>query len=169
MTRLSTSKQIIGLAGWLLLSFAAAGVGAAASVNAGVFYQQLVRPEWAPPSSVFGPVWSVLYLLMGIAAWLVWRQRGFRESQRALWLFITQLIANAFWSWLFFSWHKGAVAFYEILILWALLAWTVAEFWRVRTLAGLLLLPYLAWVSFATALCFAIWRLNPMALGNNNL
>ena len=97
MTRLSTIRQVIGLAGWLLLSFAAAGVGAVASVSAGIFYQQLLRPEWAPPTWVFGPMWSVLYLLMGIAAWLVWRQRGFRESGMALWLFIVQLTANALW------------------------------------------------------------------------
>jgi tryptophan-rich sensory protein len=102
---------------------------------------------------------------MGIAAWLVWRQRGFRESGMALWLFIAQLTANALWSWLFFSWHNGAWAFYEILILWVLLLGTVAAFWRVRSLAGALLLPYLTWVTFATALCFAIWRSNPAALG----
>ena len=163
MTRLSTIRQVIGLAGWLLLSFAAAAVGAVASVSASIFYQQLLRPQWAPPAGVFGPVWSV-NLLMGIAAWLVWRQGGFHESGIALWLFIAQLMANALWSWLFFSWHKGALAFYEILILWVLLLCTVAAFWRARTLAGALLLPYLAWMTFATALCFAIWRLNPVAL-----
>src|SRR6476646_5341707 len=163
MTRLSTIRQVMGLAGWLLLSFAAAAVGAVASVSASIFYQQLLRPQWAPPAGVFGPVWSV-NLLMGIAAWLVWRQGGFHESGIALWLFIAQLMANALWSWLFFSWHKGALAFYEILILWVLLLCTVAAFWRARTLAGALLLPYLAWVTFATALCFAIWRLNPVAL-----
>ena len=165
MPRLLTIRQVIGLAGWLLLSFAAAGVGAVASISAGIFYQQLFRPEWAPPAAVFGPVWGVLYLLMGIAACLVWRQRGFRESGMALWLFNAQLTANALWSWLFFAWHNGAWAFYEILILWVLILWTVAAFWRACSLAGALLLPYLAWVTFATALCFAIWRLNPVALG----
>ena len=165
MTRLSTITQVIGLAGWLLLSLAAAGVGAVASVRANMFYQELSRPEWAPPAWIFGPVWSVLYLLMAIAAWFVWRQHGFRESGMALWLFIAQLTANALWSWLFFSWHNGAWAFYEILILWVLLLCTVASFWCLRSLAGALLLPYLAWVTFATALCFAIWRLNPVALG----
>lgn len=84
MTRLSTIRQVIGLACWLLLSFSTAAVGAVASVSASIFYQQLLRPEWAPPAWVFGPVWSALYLLMGIAAWLVWRQRGFRESGMAL-------------------------------------------------------------------------------------
>jgi benzodiazapine receptor len=142
-----------------------AGVGAVASVSAGIFYQQLLRPEWAPPGWLFAPVWSVLHLLMGIAAWLVWRRRGFREYGMALWLFIAQLTPNALWSWLFFSWHNGAWAFYEILILWVLVLCTVATFWRALSLAGALLLPYLAWVTFATALCFTIWRLNPVALG----
>jgi translocator protein len=102
MTRLSIIRQVIGLAGWILLSLAAAGVGAVASVRANIFYQQLSRPEWAPPAWIFGPMWSVLYLLMAIAAWIVWRQRGFRESAMALLLFIAQLTANAVWSWCFF-------------------------------------------------------------------
>jgi tryptophan-rich sensory protein len=165
MTRLSVTKQAIGLAGWLLLSFAVAGVGTVSSLNAGVFYQQLLRPAWAPPAWVFGPVWSFLYLLMGIAAWLVWRQRGCRESGIALWLFIAQLAANALWSWLFFSLQKGAWASYEILVLWVLLLCSVIGFWRIRSLAAALLLPYLAWVTFAAGLCFAIWKLNPIALG----
>jgi tryptophan-rich sensory protein len=165
MTSLSISKQIGGLAGWLVFSFTAAAVGAVASVSAAVFYQQLVRPEWAPPAWIFGPVWSVLYLLMGVAAWVVWRERGFRESSAALDLFIGQLTANALWSWLFFAWHKGAWACVEILVLWILILGTVVAFWRVRALAGALLLPYLAWVTFAAALCLATWRLNPVALG----
>lgn len=97
------SKQILGLAGWLLLSFAAAGIGAIATTNAGDFYQQLNRPGWAPPAGSFGPVWSVLYLMMGIAAWLVWRERGFRHARVALALFLAQLAANALWTWLFFA------------------------------------------------------------------
>ena len=88
MTRLSIIRQVIGLAGWILLSLAAAGAGAVASVRANIIYQQLSRPEWALPVWIFGPVWSVLYLLMAIAAWIVWRQRGFRESGMALWLFM---------------------------------------------------------------------------------
>src|SRR6478752_7455218 len=91
----SVSRQVLGLAGWLALTFMTAAIGAVASANAGAFYAQLVRPAWAPPAWVFGPVWSVLYLLMGVAAWLVWRSRGFLESGMALWLFIAQLTANA--------------------------------------------------------------------------
>ncbi len=81
MTRMSQKNQIIGLVGWLVISFIAAGIGAAASVQASSFYAELVRPSWAPPSAVFGPVWTILYALMGIAAWLVWRAKGFRAAR----------------------------------------------------------------------------------------
>lgn len=124
----------------------------------------LDRPDWAPPASVFGPVWSVLYLLMGVAAWLVWRERDRHASSgwsSALALFIAQLVANALWSWLFFGWHDGATAFGEIMILAALIVLTVAAFWRIRPLAGMLLLPYLAWVGFASVLTCAVWQRNP--------
>lgn len=161
----SAGRQGIGLAGWLLGSFAAAAVGGVASGNAGDFYQQLARPGWAPPPWLFGPVWSVLYLLMGIAAWLVWRERGFRGPRTALTLFVVQLAANALWTWLFFAWRRGALAFSEILLLWVLIAATIVAFWRIRPLAGALLVPYLLWVSFAAALTLAVWRMNPGLLG----
>jgi tryptophan-rich sensory protein len=102
---------------------------------------------------------------MGIAAWLVWRVDGFRGARLALWLFIVQLAVNALWTWLFFVWRQGALAFAEIVLLWLLIVATVAAFWRVRPLAGSLLLPYLAWVSFASLLTYACWRLNPDLLG----
>lgn len=162
---MSGMKQIIGLVGWLLLGFAAAAIGAVASVQAATFYQQLVQPAWAPPASVFGPVWSVLYALMGIAGWLVWREGGWRRQRGVLTVFVIQLAVNALWSWLFFAWHRGALAFVDIVLLWLLIVATVAGFWRVRPLAGALLLPYLCWVSFAAALNFAVWHLNPQILG----
>jgi tryptophan-rich sensory protein len=165
MASFSKRKQLVGLVGWILASFVAAAIGSAASIQAGPFYTQLVRPEWAPPSSVFGPVWTVLYLLMGIAAWLAWRVAGFRAARTALTLFLVQLVVNALWSWLFFAWHRGAGAFADIVLLWLLIVATVIGFWRVRALAGVLLLPYLAWVSFASALNFAVWQLNPQVLG----
>src|SRR5512143_2665664 len=117
----SMPRQLLGFIGWLAVSFAAAAVGGFASVNAGDFYQQLRRPEWAPPSWLFAPAWTLLYLLMAIAAWLVWREHGFRETRITLSLFLIQLAANALWTWLFFVWHLGAMAFGEILILWALI------------------------------------------------
>jgi translocator protein len=158
-------KQIVGLAGWLMLTFAAAAVGGLASAQAGAFYLQLVRPEWAPPGWLFAPVWTALYLMMAIAAWLVWRDHGFRHAGGALTLFVVQLAANAVWTWLFFAWHQGALAFAEILLLWALIAATVIAFWRLHVVAATLLLPYLVWVSFATALTYATWQLNPGILG----
>lgn len=162
---MSKLKQMFGLIGWLLLSFAAAAIGAVASVQAATFYQHLAQPSWAPPSSVFGPVWSVLYALMGIAAWLVWREGGWLRQRGVLTLFVLQLVINALWSWLFFAWHRGALAFIDIVLLWVLIVATLVGFWRVRRSAGALLLPYLCWVSFAAALNFAVWHLNPHILG----
>ena len=165
MAFLPASKQFLGLAGWLVITFIAAAIGGAASINAGSFYAVLVLPEWAPPSWVFRPAWTVLYALMGIAAWLVWRANGFRAARGALTLFIIQLALNSLWSWLFFGWHRGAFAFAGILFLWVLITATLIAFWRVRPLAGVLLVPYLLWVSFASALNYAVWQLNPQTLG----
>lgn len=155
----SLPSQLLGLLGWLLAAFATAAVGAAASVDAASFYAQLSKPSWAPPASVFGPVWSALYALMGIAAWLVWRSPA--PGGAALGLFGLQLAANALWSWLFFAWHRGALAAVEVLVLLALVAATTVAFWRISRLAAVLLLPYLLWVSFASVLTWAVWRSNP--------
>ncbi len=164
MTRMSMARPGGGLVLWLLLAFAAAAVGGRASVQARSFYAQLIQPAWAPPGWLFGPVWSVLYTLMGVAAWLVWRQRGGRPARVALALFVLQLALNALWSWLFFAWHRGALAFADIMLLWLLIVATLLAFRRQRPLAGALLLPYLAWVSFAAVLCLVTWQLNPQLL-----
>jgi benzodiazapine receptor len=158
-------KQILGLIGWLVVSFAASAIGALASIQAKSFYGELVQPSWAPPASVFGPVWTLLYAMMAIAAWLVWRAGGFRNNRIALSLFGIQLALNALWSWLFFAWHLGAWAFADILVLWVFIAATTVTFWRVRPLAGALLVPYLLWVSFAAVLNYFMWQLNPQILG----
>ncbi len=160
----STRAQLLGLGGWLFLSFLAAGTGAVASVRSEEFYGQLVRPEWAPPSSLFGPVWTVLYILMAVAAWLVWCERGFSGARTALWLYLIQLVANALWTWLFFAWRQGTLAFVEILVLWVLIVATIIAFWRVHKLAAVLLLPYLGWVTFASMLTYAVWQGNPDVL-----
>lgn len=165
MSRPSAVNQGLGLVAWLLASFATAAVGALASVNAAGFYGQLVQPSWAPPAWLFGPAWSVLFVLMAVAAWLVWREHGFRGARPALTLYVVQLVLNALWSWLFFAWQLGAVAFAEIVLLWTLIAATIVLFWRLNRAAAILLLPYLAWVSFASALNFTLWRLNPTILG----
>lgn len=154
-------RRIPGLLGWLLLSFSAAAIGAVASANAARFYAQLNRPDWAPPPWLFAPVWTALYLLMGIAAWLVWRAQGFRGARTALILFIVQLAANALWSWVFFVWHQGGLAFAEVILLWCLIVATVMAFRRHDAWAAGLMLPYLAWVTFASALTFSTWQLNP--------
>ena len=161
----NTKQQIIGLAGWLALAAITAAIGAAASVQAGSFYADLARPTWAPPSSVFGPVWTALYALMGLSAWLVWRERGFAAARSALTLFVVQLAVNALWSWLFFAWQRGALAFVDIIVLWLLVLATIVGFWRIKPLAGALMVPYLLWVSFAAALNYAVWQLNPQLLG----
>ena len=155
----SLSSQLVGLLGWLLASFAAGAVGAVASVDAASFYAQLSKPSWAPPAWVFGPVWSALYVLMGVSAWLVSRSPGSKGA--ALGLFGAQLGANALWSWLFFAWHRGALAAVEVLALLGLIVATAAAFWRSSRLAAALLVPYALWVTFASVLTWAIWRSNP--------
>lgn len=162
MTR---TRQILGLVVWLLACYAVAGIGAVASIDAATFYDALARPSWAPPASVFGPVWTVLYGMMAIAAWQVWREGGWSRQRRPLLLFLAQLVVNALWSWLFFAWRQGGMAFVDIALLWLLILATVVAFWRVRVTAGVLLLPYLGWVSFALALNYVVWRSNPDLLG----
>ena len=159
---MSSLTAALGLLGWLFAAFAAAAVGAVASVDAPSFYAQLNKPSWAPPAGVFGPVWTVLYALMGVAAWLVWRAPG--PKRAALTLFGAQLAANALWSWLFFAWHRGALAAVEILVLLALIVAMIVAFWRISRLAALLMVPYLLWVSFASMLTWAVWRSNPTLL-----
>ena len=157
-----SAPQSVGLIGWLLAAFAAGAVGAVASVDAASFYARLDKPSWAPPASVFGPVWAALYALMGIAGWLVWRSP--RPKRMALVLFGAQLAANALWSWLFFGWRSGFAAAVEVLILLALIAATAATFWHSSRLAAALLLPYLLWVSFASVLTWTVWHRNPALL-----
>lgn len=154
----------LALAGWLLLVAATGAIGAVASVNAAAFYLSLERPAWAPPAGVFGPVWTVLYAMMGVAAWLVWRERSWARARNALGLFVVQLAANALWSWLFFGWKRGALAFADILLLIVLVSTTIVMFARIRRAAAWLLAPYLAWILFAAALNYSVWRLNPALL-----
>jgi tryptophan-rich sensory protein len=158
------SKQILGLFGWLAVTFIAAAVGSLASVQAASFYGALARPSWAPPASWFGPVWSILYVLMAVAAWLVWRVPLGARTRTPLALFLLQLALNAIWSWLFFAWRLGGPAFMDIVVLLALITATLVSFWKVKRLAGALLLPYLCWVTFATALTWSIWQSNPALL-----
>jgi tryptophan-rich sensory protein len=126
----------------------------------GEWYARLQKPTWNPPDWIFGPVWMLLYATMAIAAWLVWKRGGLSGQRAALSLYFAQLLLNALWSPLFFGLHHPGLAFADLLLLWLALAATVVAFWKAYRPAGAMLLPYLAWVTFAGALNFAIWRLN---------
>jgi benzodiazapine receptor len=162
---LPPSRPWTGLIAWLALSAAVAAAGGIASADAGAFYGRLAQPGWAPPAALFGPVWTVLYAAMAVAAWLVWRSPPTAARRTALVLYVAQLVPNTLWSWLFFAWQQGALAMADIVLLWLLIVATITAFWRVSRGAALLLLPYLAWVSFASALNFWLWRHNPALLG----
>ena len=154
----SATRTALALVGWLTLSFSAAAMGA--FFLPGEWYASLQKPSWNPPNWIFGPVWTVLYATMGITAWLVWKRGGFSGQRIALSLFLMQLLFNALWSPLFFGLHNAALALLDIVLLWLAVLATVAAFWKAHALAGALLFPYLAWVTFASVLNFALWRLN---------
>lgn len=151
-------RLMAGLAAWLALCFAAAAFGT--QFGPGDWYAALRKPAWNPPNRLFGPVWTVLYTMMGVAAWLVWRRGGWRAQARPLGLFMVQLALNAAWSGLFFGLRRPDLAFGEILLLWAAILATALAFRPVSAAAGWLLVPYLAWVGFAAVLNFTLWRLN---------
>jgi translocator protein len=152
-------RQWAGLAAWLGLCYLAAFVGSRFT-DTGAWYQALEQPAWQPPDWLFGPVWTLLYTMMAVAAWLVWREWGRRAVGGALALFLVQLALNVAWSWLFFGQQRPDLAFGEIVLLWIAILATLLAFWRIRTLAGALLIPYLLWVTFAAALNYSIWQLN---------
>lgn len=167
MSEARTSPAVAGLGSLGLIAlgtFAAAAIGGAASAGAAGFYATLQKPAWAPPPQVFGPVWTVLYALIAVAAWLVVRERGWSGAWIALSLYAAQLVVNALWTWLFFAWRLGAASFVDIIVLVALVAGTIVAFWRIRPLAGALMLPYLAWITFASFLTWSVWRGNPGVL-----
>ena len=145
--------------GWFGITFIAAVIGSQA--GPGSWYAALNKPSWNPPNWVFGPVWTYLYVTMALAAWRVWRRGGWTNRRTSLLMYLLQLILNAFWSPIFFGLQQPGFAFVEILLLWTAIAGTLVLFLRVDRLSGILLIPYLAWVSFAAFLNFTLWRLNP--------
>jgi tryptophan-rich sensory protein len=154
------AAQWIGLACAVAACFAAAGIGSLYTTPAiPVWYASLQKPAWNPPNWLFGPVWTLLYLSMAVAVWLVWRERGFAASL-PLALFAVQLILNALWSIIFFGWKRPGLALVEIFFLWAAIFATMLSFWRVSQIAAWLMWPYLMWVTFAGFLNLAIWKLN---------
>lgn len=156
----SPAKSAAVLAVSVLAVSIAAGIGGFAASSAAQDYARLQQPSWAPPAWLFGPAWTLLYALMAIAAWLVWRTGPSPASRRALTVYAIQLVLNAGWTPLFFGLGWRGVALVEICGLWILLAATVALFWQRSRVAGLLLTPYLAWTTFALILNFAVWQLN---------
>lgn len=153
-------QEWLGLAAWIVVAFLPSLT--AVFVDTGPWYDALNRPFWTPPSWVFGPVWTLLYLLMGIAAWRVWATHGFSDPRAriALVLFLTHLIFNAAWTWLFFGLHRLTVAAIEIVILWSMIAVLVILFSKRDRIAGLLLLPYLLWVTYAVTLSIGFAIMN---------
>lgn len=147
----------------LASTFLAAFAGSVASIEAGAFYAALTKPPWAPPGSVFGPVWTLLYAMMAVAGGMALGAKS-RNTRGLLLLFMLQLALNALWSWTFFKWESGSGSMATIVTLvLAILATTVA-FWRTNRVSGALMLPYLFWVLFATVLNAEVWRLNPASL-----
>jgi translocator protein len=150
--------QTLTFFGWLALCFTPTLTAAFVSTDG--WFATLNKPVWNPPSWLFGPVWTILYSVMAVSAWLVWREGGWVKQRWPLILFLMQLILNALWTPLFFAAHSPALAFVEIVLLWLMIAATLWSFWPVSRFASLLLIPYLAWVSFAAVLNFTIWQLN---------
>ncbi len=155
---MSFQKSVLGALGALVLAFGAAFVGSRFPVDE--WYTSLTKPPWNPPNWLFGPVWSVLYLLMAVSVWLVWRKEGVSGAILPLSVFLIQLILNAAWSWLFFGLHEPVFALIEILGLWLAILVNIILFWRMSSISGILLVPYLAWVTFAAFLNYTLWRLN---------
>lgn len=151
----------IGLVVFIAVCLAAGGLGAIATTpEIDGWYRTIEKPTWTPPGYLFGPVWTTLYIMMAIAAWLIWRKAGTKAAAIPLTLFGVQLMLNVAWSWIFFGLHQPGWAFAEIILLWFAITATTVVFFRKQKVAGLLMIPYLAWVSFAGVLNFAIWQLN---------
>jgi tryptophan-rich sensory protein len=155
---MGSARSLLGLAGWLALSFLAGLVGA--QYLPGEWYASLAKPALNPPNWIFAPVWTTLYVLMAVAAWLVWRRAGFAGARVPLGLYVAQLVLNGLWSCLFFGLHRPGFALFDIVILWLTILAALLLFWRTDRRAGALMLPYLLWVGFAAYLNFELWRLN---------
>ena len=150
-------KLIVSIAVPFLVGFTAS-LFTITGVNS--WYQAIQKPSWNPPNWIFAPVWTTLYVLMGIAFFLIWRSTDEKQKRTAIILFIIQLVANFLWSFIFFDQHQVSLAFAEIIILWLLILVTIFSFARINKVAAWLLVPYISWVSFAAILNYTIWQLN---------
>lgn len=152
------------LAVFIVVTASAGVVGSLASGDPREFYDSLIKPSWAPPAGVFGPVWSALYLLMATAAWLGVRKAGWHDARGFLIVYVAQLFVNALWNPLFFTVRSGAAASIDVLLLWMAVFWSILALYRLHRVAGLMLVPVLAWVTFASALTLEVWALNSFTL-----
>jgi tryptophan-rich sensory protein len=158
---LSFRRQTLGLIVSIIICVGVAGLGGLVTdARVSDWYAQRAKPEWTPPDWVFGPVWTVLYICMAVAVWLVWRQGGIATAKVAVALFAAQLVLNGLWSILFFGFQQPGIAAIEIVLMWAAILATIVAFWNRSTPASLLLVPYLAWVAFAVLLNWTIWQMN---------
>ncbi|MFZ1053803.1 MAG: TspO/MBR family protein [Candidatus Sulfotelmatobacter sp.] len=157
-----SGNLLVALAAFVALTFSAAGIGSAFTAQSVcTWYPTLRKPPGNPPASYFGPVWTVLYFLMTLAAWNVWRVGdGWSGTSPAITIFLIQLALNAAWSAIFFGLRSPGLALAEIILLWAAILATTILFWRISTFSGALLLPYLSWVTYAAYLNAGIWHLN---------
>lgn len=150
--------SLLGLLGFIAANFAAALSGAL--FRPGDWYRGLAKPRWNPPDWLFGPAWAVLYTMIAVSGWLVWRDHGFAGAAAALAAYGVQLLLNAAWSAIFFGMRRPDLAFAELVVFWAAILATVVLFWPLQRMAALLLVPYLAWVTFAGVLNLTLWRMN---------
>jgi translocator protein len=158
---IAMNRQVTALIIFIVICFIAAGLGSLATTpKIPNWYANLAKPAWTPPGWVFGPVWTLLYLMMAFAAWLIWRQLGLAGAKVPLAIFAIQLALNSLWSFIFFGLQKPGYAAMEITVFWLAIIATMITFWRFSSLAGAMLIPYLLWVSFAAVLNFSIWRMN---------
>ncbi len=154
-------RNYLALSLFLVACLAVGMLGSIATQQSvSTWYETLNKPAFTPPNWVFGPVWTLLYVLMAVAAWLVWKRTGFWGASFALTLFGLQLLLNLGWTLTFFGMKNPGWAFFEILVLVGLIAGTIKAFQRIRPAAAYLMWPYLAWTSFATLLNYSIWRMN---------
>jgi benzodiazapine receptor len=156
---ISNRTSLVGLGVFLLICFGVAALGSLATTpEIRGWYAALRKPSFTPPDWLFGPVWTALYAAMAVAAWMVWKRTGWQSGAMAV--FAIQLALNLAWSFIFFKFHETGLALVEIALLWAAIAATIIKFAPISNGAALLLAPYLAWVTYAAALNFSIWRLN---------
>jgi len=154
-------QKIVPLIGFILVTFVAAFIGSLFTTpNIASWYSTLTKPSFAPPNWLFGPAWTILYILMAVAAFLIWQNKNNPQAKKALIFYFIQLTLNSLWSIIFFGWHNPQLAFFEIVILWLFILLTLIKFYKIKKTAGLLLVPYLLWVSFASFLNLFIWLLN---------